>query len=328
MEHLSIIRSVRTDETDHDRAEALMHTGFAPSCDEVNPALGTIVSYELAGKDLLLPRFIAIDPPRIPQTKVFSDECLPYAIRTEEVTISNARRLVEAERDGRRRKLAEELNGDWEDARRQPNTAELKSVRLKAEDILSTPLLKAFDVSQEPEALRLRYGGRFGTNCLIARRLVQAGCPFVEVGLHGWDTHADNQDRVTKLCRELDPGMASLIRDLAEKDMLNETLVIWCGEFGRTPRLNVGKGRDHWAKAFSVVLAGGALAGGRVYGDTGPDGEGCSKPVPVHALFATIFKACGLDPDKKYESDGRKYKYVSMNGNTSTTAKPIKDLFY
>ena len=102
---------------------------------------------------------------------------------------------------------------------------------------------------------------------------------------------------------------------------------MWAGEFGRTPDVNAGKGRDHWANGFSVVLAGGGLAGGRVYGDTGANGHAVTKPVPVYNLFATIYKACGIDPDKKYETEGRKIKYASVNGNSASTTKPIMELF-
>jgi uncharacterized protein (DUF1501 family) len=114
---------------------------------------------------------------------------------------------------------------------------------------------------------------------------------------------------------------------LAEKDLLQETLVIWAGEFGRTPAINAGRGRDHYSDGFSVVLAGGGLAGARVYGDTGPNGDQVQRPVAVPNLFATIYQACGIDGNKSYETDGHRVKYASLIGNSSRSAAPLKDLF-
>jgi uncharacterized protein (DUF1501 family) len=164
-------------------------------------------------------------------------------------------------------------------------------------------------------------------NCLLARRLVQAGCSFVEIGYGNWDHHTDNCANLKGMLPEMDRAMGTLIQDLAEKDMLSETLVYWCGEFGRTPTVNAGKGRDHWPNGFTVAFAGGGLAPGRVHGDTGPTGMACNRPVPIQNLFATIYKACGIDPDRKYETEGRKIKYASINGSASTTARPVTELF-
>jgi len=186
---------------------------------------------------------------------------------------------------------------------------------------------RAFALEEEPEALKRSYGGRFGQHCLRARRLVQAGVAVVEINLPGWDTHQYHALRMRKLCRSLDAGLGTLVRDLAEKDLLKDTVVLCLGEFGRSPTLDRDGGRDHWPDGFSVVMAGGALAGGRIYGDTGEDGLACLKPVPVHNLFSTVFWACGVDSNRKYERGGRKTKYVSQNGSIATSGRPLRELF-
>jgi hypothetical protein len=325
--HMSVIRSMATREGAHERGTSLMHLGInAVQAVPIAP-LGTIVSYEKGEKDFPLPHFIAMDPPLIPQSAVFGEDYLPFRLNNADNPIPNLRRNVGADRDKLRASLLLEQNKDWDSKRLQSEVRKVEAAYVKSEDVMNTPLLKAFNYNEEPAELRKAYGQRFGVNCLLARRLVQAGVSFVEIGMGGWDTHNDNFNAMGRMLPTLDAGMGTLIKDLAEKDMLKDTLVIWAGEFGRTPSVNAGRGRDHHANGFSVVLAGGALAGGRVYGDTGANGEGCSKPVPMHNLFATMLAACGIDPNKKYEAEGRKVKYASNNGNASTSGTPIKELF-
>jgi uncharacterized protein (DUF1501 family) len=141
----------------------------------------------------------------------------------------------------------------------------------EADKLMHTPDLRAFDLSDEDVTLRDAYGrNRFGQGCLLARRLVERGVKFVEVGLGGWDTHQDNFNQTRSLLDVLDPAFATLTRDLKQRGLLTETLVVWLGEFGRTPRINANNGRDHWPKCFSTVLAGGGIQGGRVVGRTDP----------------------------------------------------------
>jgi uncharacterized protein (DUF1501 family) len=131
----------------------------------------------------------------------------------------------------------------------------------------------------------------------MARRLVEAGVKFIEVTLDGWDTHLDNFTRVSSLCRDLDPGMSALIADLSERNLLDDTLVIWMGEFGRTPVVNPAHGRDHYPAAWSAVLAGGGSRPGFAYGSTDAEGANVQRdPVQVPDLFATIATLVGMDP--------------------------------
>lgn len=319
MKHLSIIRSVVTREGDHDRGEFLLHTGMSPNGLEF-PATGTVISYELGRKGFPLPHFVSINQSSIPQSSIFGEEYLPFRLGSPDNPIPNLRRTTEAGRAKDRSSLLAEQSGEWAAKRQQREVEKVQVGYAKSEEIMSTPLLKAFDYRSEPEDLRKAYGTGFGTNCLLARRLVEAGCAFVEIGMGGWDTHVNNFDALRRMLPSLDAGMGTLVRDLAEKNLLQQTMVVWCGEFGRTPRIN-GSGRDHWTQGFSVVMGGGGIQGGRVVGDTGPQGLAVVKrPVPIQDLFATLYRSCGLDPEKRYVVEGRKVKYA-YNG------KPVSELF-
>jgi hypothetical protein len=325
--HMTIVRSMNTHEGSHERGTSLMHIGIQPVQGLEIPPTGTVVSFEKGRKDFPLPHFIAIDPPLIPQSTTFGDDYMPFRLNNADNPIPNIRRNVDASRDKARAALLLDQNKDWDGKRQQKEVQKVEAAYVKSEDVMNTELLKAFNYGSEPSELRQQYGDRFGVNCMLARRLVQAGVSFVEIGMGGWDMHADVAGGCKRNLPAVDKGMGTLIKDLAEKDMLKETLVIWCGEFGRTPNINAGKGRDHHADGFSVAMAGGGFAGGRVYGNTGPNGDQCMQPVPIHNLFASMYAACGINGDKKYETEGRKIKYVSQNGSVSTSGTVIKELF-
>ena len=180
---------------------------------------------------------------------------------------------------------------------------------------------KAFDLDEEPAAVHDAYGRNpFGQGCLLARRLVERGVPFVEVTLSsvdgtnglGWDTHAQNFDAVEKLSGVLDAGWSTLMTDLRARGLLDSTLIVWMGEFGRTPKINESAGRDHFPNAWSTVLAGGGIRGGQAIGNTGADGEQIKdRPVLVPDLLATVIKGLGIDPAKQNTVDnGRPIRLV------------------
>ena len=190
--------------------------------------------------------------------------------------------------------------------------------------------IEAFDLEQEPVALREQYGRhQFGQGCLLARRLVERGVPFVEVSLNGsgppngsnWDTHGDNAPRVRALNEILDPAWATLMTDLADRGLLETTTILWMGEFGRTPVINSNAGRDHYPVAWSTVLAGGGIRGGQTIGSTAVDGmEVSDRPVSVQDLLATVVAALGIDPMKQNISNvGRPIRIVDP------TAQPIME---
>jgi uncharacterized protein (DUF1501 family) len=160
----------------------------------------------------------------------------------------------------------------------------------------------AFNLANEPAKVRERYGpGLFGQGCLLARRLVQRGVPFVEVALGdglAWDTHEDNFNRVRRLSAELDAGWATLMTELEERGLLDSTTILWMGEFGRTPTINANGGRDHFPAAWSCVFAGGGIAGGQAFGRTSDDGTKVEEnQVAIGDVLATLSNALGVSPD-------------------------------
>jgi hypothetical protein len=183
-----------------------------------------------------------------------------------------------------------------------------EEVYRKAGKLLKSRLGDSLDLSKEKESVRERYGSKniFGQSCLLARRLVQIGVPFVQVNLSGWDTHANNEPRTRGLLKRLDPGFSALIRDLREHQLLDQTLVVWMGEFGRSPSLNGQRGRDHYPHAWSVALAGGGVRGGQVIGATDEKGRKIvERPIPIKNLFASLARAFEIDMDKTiYPKDG------------------------
>jgi uncharacterized protein (DUF1501 family) len=170
----------------------------------------------------------------------------------------------------------------------------------RAHIMMNSQQLKAFDVKDEPNELRAGYGDTpFGRGCLAARRLIETGVRCVEVTLGGWDTHTKNHETVRELLKTLDPAFAALVADLRKRGLLDRTIVLCAGEFGRTPKINPLAGRDHWPHGFSVALAGGGLKGGRVIGATDPAGsKNVEKLQTVGNVHATILAALGLDPHK------------------------------
>ena len=183
--------------------------------------------------------------------------------------------------------------------------------------------MAAFDVSREPESAHALYGeGTFAAGCLLARRLVEHGVSFVEVVCDGWDTHQDNAERTTTLAGRVDRPMASLVRDLGDRGLLDDTLVVWMGEFGRTPQINPRGGRDHFPRSFNALLAGGGVQGGRVVGRTDARGVDVEeRPVTVPDLFATFCHSTGIDPThENLAPSGRPVKLVDGG-------KPVTEIF-
>src|SRR5439155_2095462 len=176
-----------------------------------------------------------------------------------------------------------------------------------AQMVLS-PRVQAFDLDAEPAALRETYGRTpFGQGCLMARRLIERGVTFVEVQSSGWDTHGNELASLKKLIPPVDQGTAALLTDLKVRGLLDDTLVIWMGEFGRTPRINLTAGRDHYPAAFNVALAGCGVKGGQVIGATDRLGTTVAeRPVTVSDLFCTFCQALGVDPRKENESNVRR----------------------
>jgi uncharacterized protein (DUF1501 family) len=159
-----------------------------------------------------------------------------------------------------------------------------------------------FDIEKEPASIRAKYGPtQFAEQCLIARRLVEAGVPFVKVARAWWDSHGQNFETHRELCADLDQSMSALVDDLRQRGLLENTLIITLAEFGRTPKINASLGRDHFASAWSTSLTGVGIKGGVTYGKTDPDGHKVADgEIGAGDLFATILSALGIDPENEY----------------------------
>src|SRR5262249_35275887 len=207
----------------------------------------------------------------------------------------------------------DDLEKDFAEAGGARQVEEHRTLIGSAAQLVTSPRLKAFDLNQEKDAVRDKYGRNpFGQGCLLARRLIEQGVTFIEVESNGWDTHQDNFNRTKTLTETVDPAFAALLNDLKEHGRLEKTLVIWMGEFGRTPRINGNTGRDHFPRAFNVALAGGGVRGGKVIGATSAEGtEVKERPVSVADLFCTFCHALKINPRKENVSSlGRPIKIV------------------
>jgi hypothetical protein len=313
--HLAVIRSVTSKEDDHDRARYFVHTGNNLTQAASFPDLGGVTAHEWPAPENDLPSFVSIGSGHT-GPGFFGLSCAPYVLADPSTPLENIGLPpnVKEDRLARRVQALEALNADF--ARLRPGEPAREPARFtrRALKFMASDAVKAFDLNGEKPETLASYGvtaenaaNVFGRGCLLARRLIENGVRFVEVMLDGWDTHADNFNQVTALNQMLDAGMAALLGELKERGLLDSTLVICLGEFGRTPVINPQNGRDHWPQAFSAVLAGGGVKAGLVHGATDEQGaEIKDKPVPVPDLFATLLRLCGIDPGKTYTSpEGR-----------------------
>jgi hypothetical protein len=343
MKHVAVVRSMVTKEGDHGRATYLLRTGNAPQEPVQYPALGALVAKELGDTKSELPNFISIASRRFGNGSAYgagflgpryaplvvgdSVDVTPGGPRgaRDGLKVQDLKRAegVSAEQAAARAGLLAEMSRDFLDRRPDLPAQALRSAYESAQRLMSGKASRAFNLDEEPAALRDAYGrGIFGQGCLLARRLVERGVPFVEVSLGGWDTHQRNFDRVGALCDTLDPAWATLLKDLKDHGLLDTTLVVWMGEFGRTPKINPQDGRDHFPNAWSVVLSGGGIKGGQVVGKTSDDGmEVKDRPVRVPDLLATVCQAIGVDHTKANRSNiGRPIRIVDKS------AKPLTEV--
>jgi hypothetical protein len=315
---LAVIRSLTSSEGDHDRAFTLVHTGYSPSQALTYPALGSVLAHERAAPEIEAPLFVSFGSTAGPG--YLGPEFGPYVIDDANNPGPNLA-LPEGfteERMARRVSALEKLNSGF--GRKTASTRPASQTRLsqKADRLRKSPALAAYNFAEKEQDLFKSYGGEiaegnFARSCLMARRLIENGVRFVEVRLDGWDTHADNFNQVKNLSAPLDAGMAGLIEDLAGRGLLDQTLIVCLGEFGRTPQINGDNGRDHWNDVFNAVLAGGGLSAGAVVGASDDEGAKVKdRPVKIPDLFATLAEALGLDPAKEYRTpEGRPIKLTN-----------------
>jgi len=322
-EDLAVIRSMETREGDHGRATFHLRTGNLPQGAIQFPVLGSLVANERK-RDGDLPGFVSVTPPRVFAPESISPGFLgpsfaPLMVGREaqadyrsdsgggtlKVQDLERARGIDAARAHERLELLTTFSAEFAQNHPGLGTSGHRSAYEQARKLMHPEAASVFNIEDEPAALRDQYGRhRFGQGCLLARRLVERGVPFVEVTLGGWDTHDDNFSKVKGLCQVLDPAWSTLLADLRSRGLLESTLVVCMGEFGRTPGINPRQGRDHYPHAWSVVLSGGGIKGGTIAGRTSPDGMTVeNRPTSVPDLLATILMALGLDPRKQNMSN-------------------------
>lgn len=349
-----LVRSMTSKEGDHSRATQFVKTGYLPQGAIQFPTIGSLVSHELVSSEMLLPGYVSIAPSRENAMRgggFLGPSYSPFVIAegasgfnaaegpssVEALQVADLHRPAGIEPDTQRNRLRLLRRLESGFAKRQgialgdmagPGQSDavvgsLHSATEQAVRLMQPDAADAFKFESEPDSIRAQYGrDLFGQSCLLARRLIERQVPFVEVSLGGWDTHFDNFNRVASLCRTLDGGLAALLTDLQSRGLLESTLVVCMGEFGRTPKINGGAGRDHWPNTWSAMMAGGGIQGGQVIGKTNDAGtEVVDRPVTVPDLLATVCSAVGIDPMKQNPSNVDRPIRIA-----DPTAKPVREI--
>lgn len=335
---LCVIRSMHTDQPNHEPGLLIMQSG---NPQPIRPSMGSWISYGLGSENRNLPSYIALTAGRpVVGPQLWSNGFLPgehqaTAVDTNEMQVDklianlNHPHLTRA---GQREQL--DLVGalnwlHWEQRQKEEKLdSQIRAMELAYS--MQAEASDVFDISREPQSVRERYGEtKFGQSCLLARRLSESGVRFVQVyyvdkkNKQPWDSHSNNNARHRELCADSDRATAALLRDLKERGLLEDTLVIWGGEFGRTPYSQLGKnkdktkaGRDHHHTGFSMLLAGGGIKGGTTWGATDDFGmHAVENKVHVHDLHATILHQLGLDHEElTYRYSGRDFRLTDVHG--------------
>lgn len=343
---LAVVRSMSTKEGDHSRATSYAHLGYLPQGPIRYPTFGSLIAKELGQKDAELPNFVSIGPNRglspLSYEPGFLGAHLSPLIVGGAAAVANgddgelkvedlqpAQGLEATTIAERQRKLLTLNAGFYQQYSGSPALS-YRAAYDRAMTLMNSNAASAFSLDEEPAAVREAYGrNRFGQGCLMARRLVERGVPFVEVTLSGveqqqigWDTHVDNFKAVEQLSKVLDRGWSTLLGELKQRGLLDTTMVVWMGEFGRTPKINANTGRDHFPQVWSAVLSGGGIKTGQVIGRSSDDGMTVvDRPVAMPDLLSTICQGLGIDPSIQNLSNvGRPIRIVDP------VAKPIQEL--
>lgn len=336
MDELSVVRAMSTKEADHGRGRYYMHTAYAPNPTVVHPAFGSVVSYELgtARKDLQIPAFVSIggggsSPGFLGMSNA------PFLVDTSGNIRNASTDGLSEDRLSQRLSMLGVVEDNFINSQRGDFGKAHKDVYEKAVYLMRSPQMEAFKVDKEKPEMLAAYtaapaqggmmgrGGGFGRGLVMARRLVEAGVPFVEVDFGGWDLHAGVFNALkTNHLPQLDAGIAALTADLKDRGLLQDTVLVWMGEFARTPRINQDVGRDHWANSWSVMIGGGGLKGGVAVGETDKDGltVSSSKAYQPGDIWATVSHALGIPLNRVHKSKNGRPMPLANGG------KPIDEL--
>jgi Protein of unknown function (DUF1501) len=328
MKQFSIIRSMHSDEAIHERARQYVFSGTRPRNELIHPSYGAVLSRELGAKNGLPPFVVIPENDLSAEAGFLGPSYDPFVTGNPNAKTFSVKDLtvplgVSLEEAGGRAKLLAALDAEFGKVEQSSLLDSMDEFYQKAFDLLSSPAAKkAFNIAEEPEKLRDAYGrNSTGQGALLARRLIEAGVRLATVFQGGYDTHVENEKRGKPIISDFDQAFAALLEDLGQRGLLETTLVLVIGDFGRTPKINFSGGRDHWPRSFSVALAGAGIQGGRVIGKTDRHAsEPTERPVTIEDLGATIYKALGIDYTQNYHANGRPITIIK-DGN------PVNELF-
>ncbi len=314
---MNVVRSLVSKEGDHERGTYMVKTGYRPDPTLRHPTLAAILETELPVAGVQIPRHVALGDSQWPSWGGFlGAEHDAFKVYNPGYDLHNMQSFRGKQSQDRRIENLSVLEKAFSAGRMAQTKKTLHTDAIKrALQMMSSEQLRAFKIQDEPQAIQTAYGdSQFGRGCLVARRLVQEGVRSVEVTLDGWDSHARNIETHRSNAAILDPAFAALISDLKKHDLLQSTVVLCIGEFGRTPQINPLEGRDHWPTGFSCVVGGGGLTNGAVIGATDPQNtkHDPSDPILVPDLYATILNLFGVEYNKEVITPiGRPMAYSS-----------------
>jgi uncharacterized protein (DUF1501 family) len=324
MHNLAIVRSMSTREADHDRGRYYMHTGYVPNANIEHPSYGAVIAHELVGQrqQLEIPPFISVGgasegPGFLGMSFAPFNVSSDGQIRNLEMGLNDARLI-------QRMKTLDIIEKGFVAQNRGAAATDHMKVLEKTFQLMTSQQMEAFKVASEPTKVKERYGENgFGRGCLMARRLIEQGVPFVEVDLGGWDNHQDIFNILqNQRLPNMDQAMSALVEDLEQRELLKDTAIIWMGEFGRTPTINGNTGRDHYARAWSVVVGGAGMQGGIAVGETDSEGRAVtSEPYSAEDLMASVCKSLGISLETTYQSKSGRPMKIANGG------KVIRELF-
>ena len=314
VDKLAICRSMTHGEAAHERGTHNMFTGYRPSPALQYPSMGSVVSHEYGPRNNL-PPYVCIpnQPNEFAGTGYLSSSYAGFSLgsdpadknfRVKDLGLPGG---VDGARFEKRRRMLDVVNGYFREKEKSDSLDALDTFYDRAYSLISSQQAReAFDMAKEPDAIKDEYGrNQAGMRMLLARRLVEAGVRFVTLTYGGWDMHENIQNGMKTQAPALDQGFATLIRDLDRRGLLSSTLVCIGSEFGRTPKINNLAGRDHWPKVFSVVMAGGGIKQGIVYGSSNATAsEPEDDPLTVQDWATTIYDRLGIVADKELMSPG------------------------
>tara|TARA_R110002020_G_scaffold99276_4_gene235761 strand:+ start:3093 stop:4337 length:1245 start_codon:yes stop_codon:yes gene_type:complete len=321
MHNMAIVRSMSTREADHMRGRYYMHTGYVPNPSMEHPSYGSLLSHQLRREHIEIPQFVTVGGGSM-GAGFLGAQYNPFSVnsdgRIRNLDIKVDERLIQ------RAYALDLIESNFINQKRGSLAKDHQSVLKQTFNLLTSEQMEAFKIAGEPEAVKERYGDNgFGKGCLMARRLVEVGVPFIEVNLGGWDNHQNIHPtlRDNKL-PVLDQAMSALAEDLEQRELLKDTAIIWMGEFSRTPRINGNAGRDHWARSWSVVVGGAGMNGGIAIGATNSDGTRVeTEPYSSQDVMASVCKALGISLSTTFTSNNGRPMKIANSG------KVIKDLF-